>query len=117
MEEPGYSCLLLKRSLPAKAPNSKTSQWLTEPIAVQQRVSNDTCKIIFWYLAQVDSLESPAFNTQQEGEDFEVCWVPVQVAALRMTYEEDQKVIDRVLDAMEQRALIMAPPTLTHWLQ
>ena len=55
MEESGYVCQLLEHNLPTQAPNLKPGRWTTEPIAVHQRVTKGIRKIIFWYLAQVDS--------------------------------------------------------------
>ncbi|KAI9841876.1 MAG: hypothetical protein M1837_000346 [Sclerophora amabilis] len=105
MEESGYQCQLLEHNLPTQAPRLKPGSWTTEPIAVHQRVTNGLRKIIFWYLAQVDSSRPRVLNTQEEGEDFDVHWIRSDVAAAKMTYEEDREVVDRALAAVAQRAL------------
>ncbi|KAI9781326.1 MAG: hypothetical protein M1835_004325 [Candelina submexicana] len=117
MEESGYQCQLLEHNLSTQAPSLKPGPWTTEPIAVHQRVTKGIRKIIFWYLAQVDSSRPQVLNTQEEGEDFDVRWIRSDVAAAKMTYEEDREVVDRALAAVAQRALISTPFTMTDWFR
>lgn len=98
MEESGYKCHLLGHDLPIKAPYPITSRH-TEPIAVQQRMSHGVRKIIFWYLAQVDS-DCPIGQKLEEGEDFEVRWVREEVAPSTMSFAEDRKIVEKALSAL-----------------
>lgn len=41
-------------------------------------------------------------NMQEEGEDFEVPWTSLEMAAAEMTYEEDQEVVSIALAAVAQ---------------
>ena len=41
-------------------------------------------------------------NVQEEGEDFEVHWTSLEMAAAKMTYEEDQEVVSIALTAVAQ---------------
>lgn len=96
--ESGYKCHLLGHDLPIKAPYPITSRH-TEPIAVQQRMSHGVRKIIFWYLAQVDS-DCPIGQKLEEGEDFEVRWVREEVAPSTMSFAEDRKIVEKALSAL-----------------
>lgn len=98
-EESGYECHLLGHNLPTKATCSTTSPH-TEPFAVQQRTINGVRKIIFWYLAQVDSTGSPIGQMLEEGEDYEARWVCKEVAPSTMSFVEDQKIVERALSAL-----------------
>ncbi|KAL9126119.1 MAG: hypothetical protein Q9217_004780 [Psora testacea] len=99
MEESGYKCHLLGHDLPTKAPDPIISLH-TEPIAVQQRMSQGVRKIIFWYLAQVDSSDPPIGQTLEEGEDFEVRWVRKEIASSTMSFVEDQKIVEKALSVL-----------------
>ena len=107
-EESGYECHLLGHNLPIKAPYSATSPH-TEPFAVQQRMSQGVRKIIFWYLAQVDSSDSPIGQTLEEGEDFEVRWVRKEVAPSTMSFVDDQKIVEMALSALSCSSPDSAP--------
>ena len=98
-EESDYRCHLLGHNHPIRTPYAATSPH-TEPFAVQQRMSQGVRKIIFWYLAQVDSSDSPIGQTLEEGEDFEVRWVREEFAPSTMSFVEDQKVVERALSAL-----------------
>ncbi|KAK2813127.1 hypothetical protein FQN50_000804 [Emmonsiellopsis sp. PD_5] len=99
-EESGYKCSLLPHNLVTLAPDFQVSQAHTEPIAVQQRRSMGAHKLIFWYLAQVDSLETPAVGTQEAWEDFEVRWVAMNEAAGMVARQADQQVVARAVEAV-----------------
>lgn len=98
-EESGYNCRLLSHSLPTRAPQPTRTPH-TEPIAVQQRFSQGIRKIIFWYLAQVDSSDRQAVQTQEEGEDFEVRWVCTVNAPSTMSFVEDREIVEKALSAV-----------------
>lgn len=101
MEESGYKCYLLGHDLPIKAPYSTPSRH-TEPIAVQQRMSHGVRKIIFWYVAQVDSSNPPIGQMLEEGEDFEVRWVREEAAPSTMSFLEDQKIVEKALSVLSR---------------
>lgn len=103
-EESGYKCHLLRHSHPTRAPHP-TNTPHTEPIAVQQRFSRGIRKIIFWYLAQVDSSDRQATETQEEGEDFEVHWVCRDDAPSTMSFAEDREIVEKALSAVPCRLL------------
>ncbi|KAI9724653.1 MAG: hypothetical protein M1828_003522 [Chrysothrix sp. TS-e1954] len=108
MEESGYRPQLLEHDLPnlATSLDSRPSPWTTEPIAVQQRMNRGVRKIMFWYLAGVDSSSrSRSANAQEEGEEFDVHWVPINVAAAKMTHEQDREIVDGALTAVARRDL------------
>ncbi|KAL9104007.1 MAG: hypothetical protein Q9163_000985 [Psora crenata] len=101
MEEAGYKCRLLEHELPTRAPPSPgVSRRHTEPIAVQQRMYHGVRKIIFWYVAQVDSSEQQTPHTQEEGEEFEVRWVRGEDAASTLSFVEDQRIVGKALAAI-----------------
>ena len=102
MEESGYRCRLLEHGLMTQAPSLTTYPWTTEPIAVHQRVLRGVRKIIFWYLAQVDSTSPQVFDSQEDGGDFEVHWMSGDVAAAKMTHKEDGELIHRALRAVAE---------------
>ncbi|WEW55512.1 hypothetical protein PRK78_000943 [Emydomyces testavorans] len=64
-----------------------------EPIAIQQRAYRDSYKVIFWYLAEVDSGQVPVEGQREEWEDYEVCWVGGEEAVGKVTREEDGRII------------------------
>ncbi len=99
MEELGYKCRLLEHDLPTRAPYPIPLRH-TEPIAVQQRMSQGVRKIIFWYVAQVDSSDRRIAHTQEEGEDFEVRWVRVEDAPSTLSFVEDQRIVEKALSAI-----------------
>ena len=73
-EESGYQAHLYPHSLPTGATLLQSSKH-TEPFAVQQRLTQKGVrKIIFWYLANVDSSATPLADLREVGKDFEVCW-------------------------------------------
>lgn len=97
--ETGYSCRLLKHEHTTNATNLENREH-TEAIAVQQRMSDGVRKIIFWYLAQVDSTSNQQMGTQEEGEDFEIYWASFEDAVARMTFEDGRKVVKRALEGV-----------------
>lgn len=101
-EETGYSCRLLAHNLPTRATHP-IGPLHTEPIAVQQRLSQGIRKIIFWYVAEVDSSDHQIADTQEEGEDFEVRWVCRKDAPSTMSFEEDRKIVEKALSAVPPR--------------
>ena len=74
----------------------------TEPIAVQQRMFKGKLKIIFWFAAAGDSAGVPEERTQQDSERFEPRWVLRQEALEILSFEDDRRVVRRVLDAVDE---------------
>jgi len=101
-EESGYTCRLLQHNFPTRTPQPPRRPH-TEPIAVQQRLTDGIRKIIFWYVAQADSSDQPTAQTQEEGEDFEVRWVCRKDAPSTMSFEEDRKIVEKALSAVPCR--------------
>lgn len=75
----------------------------TEPIAVQQRVSNGVLKIIFWYIGAADSTVVADRGTQQEGEDFENVWTPFDRLDVSLTFEDDKVICQKVIEVIQQQ--------------
>ncbi|OJD13386.1 hypothetical protein AJ78_06157 [Emergomyces pasteurianus Ep9510] len=99
-EESGYKCRILPHNLATLAPEYQISQTHKEPLAVQQRRSlGGPHRIIFWYLAEADSTETPAVGTQEEWEDFEPRWLSLDEAAAKLAREDDQQVVARAVGA------------------
>ena len=99
-EESGYPCQLVKHNLSSNAPDaSGNGKPHREPIAVQQRMKDGVRKIILWYVAQADSSGFWTAGTQEEGEDFETRWLQVREAVKALTYEDDQKIALRAIEA------------------
>ncbi|PGH36339.1 hypothetical protein GX50_00844 [[Emmonsia] crescens] len=98
-EESGYKCRILPHNLVTIAPEYQVSQAHKEPLAVQQRRGRGPHRIIFWYLAEADSTETPAVGTQEEWEDFEPHWLSLDKAAAKLAREDDQQVVARAVEA------------------
>ena len=107
-EESGYNCQLLGHHLPTKTSYPATEPH-TEPFAIQQRMNQGLRKIIFWYVAHVDSSDLPMGQSLEEGEDFEVRWVRQEVASETMSFIEDQKIVERALSALSYSVPDSAP--------
>jgi len=90
---------LLPNNVPTNAPSSGQLAKYCEPVAVQQRVTEGTRKLIFWYLAEVDSTASPTAGTQGEGEDFETRWISMKDAAASLSFEDDRTITAYALQA------------------
>ncbi|EPE35337.1 Nudix [Glarea lozoyensis ATCC 20868] len=95
-EESGYKCKLLPHKFPTLATSGSTGEAIehrqatTEPFAVSQRPSGGKLKIIFWYLAHVDSTETKTQDTQMEDEDFDTVWVDEGKVLDTLTWEDDR---------------------------
>lgn len=98
-EESGFKCSLFKHQLKTNA-QELVGSYHTEPIAVQQRMNQDVRKIIFWYVAEVDSTSHRMRDTQEEGEDFDVEWVCVENATSKCSFEDDRKILAKALEAV-----------------
>ena len=107
-EESGYRCRLLEHHLPTRAPNLPSSLH-TEPIAIQQRFHQGIRKIIFWYVALVDSSDPQIENTQEEGEDFESRWLPVEEAAATISFDEDRRIVETAIGAIHCQPTVAIP--------
>ncbi len=84
-------------TVPSDTPASDLARYVTEPIAVAQRVTEGKLKIIFWYVAQGDSEKARVEGTQQEGEEFDTVWVPFDEVASTLSFEDDKQVADRAV--------------------
>ncbi|EEP80744.1 conserved hypothetical protein [Uncinocarpus reesii 1704] len=76
---------------------SSADQRHVEPIAVQQRTYENSYKIIFWYLAEVDSEQMPVEGAREAWEDYEVRWMGAEEAVGKMSREEDGRIIEWAL--------------------
>ena len=108
-EESGFSCSLFKHQLHTN-PQQLVDSYHTEPIAVQQRMNQGVRKIIFWYIAEIDS-SSPRMNdTQEEGEEFDVEWVSVENAPSKCSFEDDRRIVEKALEAVPRAPLASTLP-------
>lgn len=99
IEESGFKCHLFKHQLPTNAQELKDSHH-TEPIAIQTRMNQGVRKVIFWYIAEVDSCSEQMANTQEEGEDFDVEWVRLQDAPSKCSFVDDRMIVEKALEAI-----------------
>ena len=98
-EESGFECSLFKHKLSTNA-QQLTEPKHSEPIAVQQRMSQGVRKIVFWYVAEVDSGSQRKLDTQEEGEEFDVEWVCWDDAPLKCSFADDRKIVEKALEAI-----------------
>ena len=98
-EESGFQCRLFKHQLHTNA-QELIDSYHTEPIAVEQRMNQDVRKIIFWFIAEVDSSSQRMSDTQEEGEDFDVEWVCIENAPSKCSFEDDRKILAKALEAV-----------------
>lgn len=99
MEKTGYECQLLQHKHVNRAATPEPSLQQIEPIAIQQKLRKGIRKIIFWYVAQVDSSNACISGTQEGGEDFTVCWVGMSLASAMMAFAEEKEIVARAVDA------------------
>lgn len=99
-EKTGYECHLLKHKDPTQRAHSRHSLQYTTPIAIQQQLRLGIRKLIFWYVAQVDSSSVCISDTQKGSEDFAVCWVGMNLASGLMAFEEEKKIVARAVEAV-----------------
>lgn len=69
-----------------------------EPIAVQQRVVHKALKIIFWFVAQGDSMAMKVEGTQMKGEDFEAFWVDGKDVERMLSFEDDRRIAAKAME-------------------
>lgn len=115
-EETGIRCKILPLSMPTLATTpagfavvemshhggateDHKDALITEPIAVSQRITAGTLKIIFWFAAQADSRMAIVEGTQQEGEDFDPVWVDVEIVGAMLSFDDDRQVARKVVEA------------------
>ena len=108
-EESGFKCRLFKHGLSTNA-QQLTEPEHTEPIAVQQRMSQGVRKIIFWYISEVDSCSQQKLDAQEEGEDFDVEWVRMEDAPSKCSFADDRKIVDKALEALPRPVPTMSLP-------
>ena len=108
-EESGFKCSLFKHQLHTNA-QELVDSYHTEPIAIQQRMNQDVRKIIFWYIAEVDSSSQRMSDTQEEGEDFDVEWVCIENAPSKCSFDDDRKILAKALEAVRRAPLAPIPP-------
>ena len=104
LEESGFKCCLFEHRLHTNAQELGGSSH-TEPIAVQQRMNQGVRKIIFWYIAEVDSCSQRMSDTQEEGEDFDVEWVCIENAASKCSFDDDRKILAKALETVRHAPL------------
>lgn len=102
-EETGFRVTLLPLRIPtlatpAAADPDRHLSAVTEPVAVSQRHKDNKLKIILWYVAKGDSTAAPDAGTQQEGEDFEPVWAHLDNAVQSLTFDDDKRIAQRVID-------------------
>ncbi|KAJ4151193.1 hypothetical protein LMH87_011907 [Akanthomyces muscarius] len=73
--------------------------FVTEPLAVAQRVTNGVLKVIVWFVASADSTATRDNGTQQEGEDFDALWVGWDEVRSMLTFEDDGRIAEAALVA------------------
>lgn len=100
MKKTGYECHLLKHKQPTQGAEAEHSLQQTAPVAIQQKVRKGIRRLIFWYVAQVDSSGACSSDTQEGWEDFTVCWVGVNLASAMMAFEEEKKIVARALETL-----------------
>ena len=108
-EESGFECRLFKHVLSTNA-QQLTEPEHTEPIAVQQRMSQGVRKIIFWYISEVDSCSHQRLDAQEEGEEFDVEWVRMEYAPSKCSFEDDRKIVEKALEAVPRPLPAMSLP-------
>ena len=107
-EESGFECRLFEHTLPSNAQGLEDS-YHTEPIAVQQRMNEGFRKIIFWYIAEVDSCSQRMSDRQEDWEFFDVEWVPMADAVLRCSYADDRRIVEKALEVVSRPASHVEP--------
>lgn len=108
-EESGFECHLFQHQLLTNAQEPRDSRH-TEPIAVQQRMKQGIRKIIFWYISEVDSCSCQMVDTQAEGEEFDVIWVRMEDAPSRCSFVDDQKIVEKALEAVPRMPSALSLP-------
>ncbi|KAG1768558.1 NUDIX hydrolase domain-like protein [Suillus occidentalis] len=106
-EETGYNIELLPLQLTTLATfhgngdfQSAIPGGVTEPVAVTQRTTQGVLKIIFWYAARGDSCAIRQMNTtEQDSEDFDAVWCPMDEAVQLLTFHDDKTITARVTEA------------------
>lgn len=113
-EETGYHATILPLNVPTRATNRSGDGEHTEPIAITQRITDGVLKIIFWYVASVDSQALPVQGTQQEGEDFESVWMDCGQALAALTFADDREITQMAIHAVFGVGSSTAPPPSNH---
>lgn len=82
---------------PAPAGGELPEGHTTEPIAVQQRLSQGAWKFIFWFVGRADSTVPPVQGTQEVYEQFDTVWADAEKAAGMMARVDDAEVVRMVV--------------------
>ncbi|KAK2781545.1 hypothetical protein FQN52_001577 [Onygenales sp. PD_12] len=104
-EETGHRVELLPlriqtlATVPAILDSAEKHNKITEPVAVQQRVTKEgALKIIFWFAAKGNSAErQEKREVQQEGEDFDTMWVSFEDSLKTLSFDDDRQIAGEVL--------------------
>ncbi|PGH04987.1 hypothetical protein AJ79_06944 [Helicocarpus griseus UAMH5409] len=101
-EETGYKVELLPLTIQTRATGGSDTKAkntsVTEPVAVQQRVTKEgILKIIFWFAAKGSLTEKREKGSQQEGEDFDAVWVRFEQASNILSFDDDKQIAEEVL--------------------
>lgn len=75
------------------------ASFVTEPLAMAQRVTDGVVKVIFWFVASADSTATRDNGTQQEDEDFDALWVGWDKVCSTLTFEDDSRIAEAALVA------------------
>jgi len=100
-EETGYHCELLPLDMPTHATGEPGSTGITEPIAVTTRQAR-VLKIMFWYVARVDSCITPDEGTQESGEEFDALWVTADEAIKKLSFDDDKAIVLKALECVQR---------------
>ncbi|KAK2745737.1 hypothetical protein FQN55_006058 [Onygenales sp. PD_40] len=86
-------------TVPAILDSAEKHDKITEPVAVQQRVTKEgALKIIFWFAAKGNSAErQEKREVQQEGEDFDTMWVSFEDSLKALSFDDDRQLAGEVL--------------------
>ncbi|KAI8722450.1 Nudix hydrolase domain-containing protein [Fusarium sp. LHS14.1] len=92
-------------TLPSSTKIEDPPRAITEPIAVNQRVTRQgILKIIFWYVAAADSTTTPEEGTQQENEDFDTVWADFDNVGSILSFYEDLCIAEAAIAAVRRGA-------------
>ncbi|KAK4063521.1 uncharacterized protein Triagg1_9398 [Trichoderma aggressivum f. europaeum] len=91
-------------TIPSSLDVSAHPKSVTEPIAVAQRVTKGTLKIIFWFVASGDSTAAPEDRPQQENEDFDTHWVSFDQVDSTLSFDDDRRIARAGINAVQAGA-------------
>ena len=111
-EETGHCCELLPITMPTRAPAAEEEanvadvarcySNIAEPFMVTTREMNGGAhiKIIWWYIAKLNGLESPRKVETQFAPQF----FPIYDAVQKLTFEGDRKILNRAIELLSKQS-------------